>query len=129
MYNRRYNRKVMGVSDAVMRSWMAYHWPGNVRELQNVVNQGVLLSASDQIELLGVEYPGGSTQVQSTRLFDPQRDESLQSFVKQAVGEIEKASIEHILRECSFNQSKAAGILHMTRKTLAKKIQEYHIPK
>ena len=129
MYNRRYNRKVMGVSDVVMRSWMVYHWPGNVRELQNVVNQGVLLSASDQIELLGVEYPGGNMQAQPKRLFDPQRDESLQSFVKQAAGEIEKASIEHVLRECSSNQSKAAGILHMTRKTLAKKIQEYHIPR
>ncbi|PKL21246.1 MAG: hypothetical protein CVV48_08910 [Spirochaetae bacterium HGW-Spirochaetae-4] len=129
LYNRRYNRKVMGVSDAVMRSWMVYHWPGNVRELQNVVNQGVLLSASDQIELLGVEYPGGSMQAQPKRLFDPQRDESLQSFVKQAAGEIEKASIEHVLRECSSNQSKAAGILQMTRKTLAKKIQENHIPR
>ena len=108
---------------------MGYPWPGNVRELQNVVNQGVLLSASDQIELSQVDYPGSGRQPLQRRGFDPKQDESLQSYVRQITQEAEKSVIGKILGECDFNQSKAAAILGITRKTLAKKIQQLQIRK
>lgn len=129
MYNRRYTRNIRGVSSEVLRSWMDYPWPGNVRELQNVVNQGVLLSASDQIELSHVDYPGSKNQLANRVGFDPKRDRSLQSYVRGITQEIEKSAIEKVLGDCDFNQSKAAAKLGITRKTLAKKIQQLQIRK
>jgi len=122
VYNKRYNRRVRGISNAVLQRWMAYGWPGNVRELQNIVNQGVLLSTSDQIEMFGFEMPDGGVTTNSQRIFNPQRDGSLPEYVKQITAEIEWASIERVLRDCAHNQSKAAEVLKITRKTLAKKM-------
>jgi len=126
-YNQRYRKHIKGVADSVMRAWMDYRWPGNVRELQNVVNQGVLLSAPGQNELMAVPYPGASPQIVQDNIFDPNRHDSLESCVRQTVQELEKASIERILGTCSYNQSKTAEILHITRKTLAKKMHDYGI--
>ena len=128
-YNQRYRKHIKGVADSVMRAWMDYRWPGNVRELQNVVNQGVLLSAPGQNELMAVPYPGASPQIVQDNIFDPNRHDSLESCVRQTVQELEKASIERILGTCSYNQSKTAEILHITRKTLAKKMHDYGIRK
>jgi DNA-binding NtrC family response regulator len=128
-YNQRYRKHIKGVADSVMRAWMDYRWPGNVRELQNVVNQGVLLSAPGQNELMAVPYPGASPQIVQDNIFDPNRHDSLESCVRQTVQELEKASIEKILGTCSYNQSKTAEILHITRKTLAKKMRDYGIRK
>lgn len=129
IYNRRYKRNIRGISSEVLRSWMSYSWPGNVRELQNVVNQGVLLSASDQIELFHVDVPGSEEPSLQRRPFDPRRDGSLQSYIRQITQEAEKIAIEKTLTSCNFNQSKAATLLGMTRKTLAKKIQQLQIRK
>jgi DNA-binding NtrC family response regulator len=126
-YNQRYRKHIKGVADSVMRAWMDYRWPGNVRELQNVVNQGVLLSAPGQNELMAVPYPGASPQIVQDNIFDPNLHDSLESCVRQTVQELEKASIERILGTCSYNQSKTAEILHITRKTLAKKMHDYGI--
>ena len=126
-YNQRYRKHIKGVADSVMRAWMDYRWPGNVRELQNVVNQGVLLSAPGQNELMAVPYPGASPQIVQDNIFDPNRHDSLESCVRQTVQELEKASIERILGTCSYNQSKTAEILHITRKTLSKKMHDYGI--
>lgn len=128
-YNQRYRKHIKGVADSVMRAWMDYRWPGNVRELQNVVNQGVLLSAPGQNELMAVPYPGASPQIVQDNIFDPNLHDSLESCVRQTVQELEKASIERILGTCSYNQSKTAEILHITRKTLAKKMHDYGIRK
>ena len=41
--------------------------------------------------------------------------------------EVEKEHIAHVLDGCGFNQSRAAAILGIDRKTLRSKVREYQL--
>jgi transcriptional regulator with PAS, ATPase and Fis domain len=59
------------VSDDAMELLTNYRWPGNVRELQNVVEQMIAVSASDEIGV--ADLPPSVAVVQGTHLY-PQRE-------------------------------------------------------
>lgn len=42
---------VRGISDAALRTLIAWSWPGNVRELENVVERGVTLASGTMIDI------------------------------------------------------------------------------
>jgi len=95
---------------------MAYDWPGNVRELENVLQQTLLLSPFIVIlpENLPDRFrpeaiaPRGAELPEMTPLAEVQREQILQT-----------------LRKTSWNQTKAAEILGIDRKTLRMKIRRY----
>jgi len=106
------------VSMEAMELLMAYDWPGNVRELENVLQQTLLLSPF--VVILPENLPDrfrnkvgtskGSDLPEMTPLQEAQREQIL-----------------HTLKETSWNQSKAAEILGIDRKTLRMKIRRYGI--
>jgi transcriptional regulator with GAF, ATPase, and Fis domain len=49
-YNRKAGKKIMGVSDNVLKNMLDYHWPGNIRELENLIERSVLLAKGTVIE-------------------------------------------------------------------------------
>lgn len=51
-YNRKFNRKVRGVSDEAVALLEQYSWPGNVRELQNII-EGAFASTHDNLLSVG----------------------------------------------------------------------------
>jgi len=89
-----------------------YDWPGNVRELENVMERAVILCPFDTINLeclpkkmkvlAGEEYP----EVKEFNL-----------------PEIEKRTIIKALDKTSWNQSRAAGLLGISRKQLRTKMK------
>jgi transcriptional regulator with GAF, ATPase, and Fis domain len=48
---RRLGRRIERVPDAVMEALKGHDWPGNVRELKNVVEQAMIRSAGDALQL------------------------------------------------------------------------------
>ncbi len=50
-YGARLGKRIDTIPQAVMDALLAYPWPGNVRELENVIERGVILSRSAQLEL------------------------------------------------------------------------------
>ncbi|MRR16746.1 MAG: sigma-54-dependent Fis family transcriptional regulator [Deltaproteobacteria bacterium] len=104
------------VSPEAVELLMAYDWPGNVRELENVLQQTLLLSPFIVIlpENLParfrrtVDVPKGADLPEMTPLAEVQREQILQT-----------------LRKTSWNQTKAAEILGIDRKTLRMKIRRY----
>ncbi|KAF0160293.1 MAG: sigma-54-dependent transcriptional regulator [Syntrophaceae bacterium] len=104
------------LSVEAMELLMAYDWPGNVRELENVLQQTLLLSPFVVIlpENLPdrfrhkVEAKKGIDLLEMTPLEEVQREQILQT-----------------LKTTSWNQSKAADILGIDRKTLRMKIRRY----
>ena len=48
--NEKHNRKVVGVSEAVMNAFQAHAWPGNVRELRNTLERAVIVCDGPMIE-------------------------------------------------------------------------------
>ncbi|MBM4271125.1 MAG: sigma-54-dependent Fis family transcriptional regulator [Deltaproteobacteria bacterium] len=100
------------ISDEAMELLVAYDWPGNVRELQNVLEQTILLSPF--MVILPEHLP---------ERFRPRRDPRLPLLPP--LEEAERKQILQALQTTSWNQSQAAQLLGIDRKTLRTKIQRY----
>ena len=104
------------ISSEAMELLMSYTWPGNVRELENVLQQTLLLSPF--VVVLPENLP--------ERFW--QQKESKENITSADMGPLEEAQRDQIrqtLKEASWNQSKAAQILGIDRKTLRLKIRRY----
>lgn len=92
-----------------------YDFQGNVRELQHIIERGILLSRSDQIEAADLLLP--------TRKFA--RIEKLQSLC--SLEELEKIHIEGVLNNVKWNKTKAAEVLGVSVRNLYRKIDQYKL--
>ncbi|MEN6468866.1 MAG: sigma-54 dependent transcriptional regulator [Smithella sp.] len=104
------------VSMEAMELLMAYDWPGNVRELENVLQQTLLLSPF--VVILPENLPDRFRQKVEIKKSAAMQDRS-------PLEEVQREQILQTLKETSWNQSKAAEILGIDRKTLRMKIRRY----
>jgi DNA-binding NtrC family response regulator len=107
------------VSPAARELLLRHDWPGNVRELRNVVERAVVLCAGDAI--LPDDLPP-SLQRAPDRAPPPDR------AAGPLVGELkalERARIGEALERCGGNQSRAAELLGMPRRTLVSRLAEF----
>jgi DNA-binding NtrC family response regulator len=91
-----------------------YTWPGNIRELRSVITKATIFSKSDVIR---------PEDLPAHILTDKK---PLQSPPK-SLEDLEKDHIVKVLEDTGGNQSKAAEILGINRKTLYKKIHKYQL--
>ena len=107
---------------AALERLQGYRWPGNVRELRNVLERVLLLEADDEIraEHLPPEMAIGAAVAGSGG--DP-----FPAGVVRPLADIEKLAIEHALRVCDGNKTRAATLLGIARQTLRTKLKEYAI--
>lgn len=104
------------VSPEAMELLMAYDWPGNVRELENALQQTLLLSPF--VVILPENLPDRLRQKMENKI-------SVNSSEMTPLEEVQREQILQTLRETSWNQSRAAEILGIDRKTLRAKIRRY----
>jgi len=116
-YNKETSKSVEGISPEAMAMLHRYPWPGNIRELENCIERAVILC---QHRMILPQHVLLSEDV-SVPIPSPDRRDM------RALKEVEKEHIVHILASCDFNQSKAAAILGIDRKTLRSKIREYQL--
>ena len=104
------------VSPEAMELLMAYDWPGNVRELENVLQQTLLLSPF--VVILPENLPDRFRQKKEKKKSNGSSDMT-------PLEEVQREQILQTLKATSWNQSKAAEILGIDRKTLRMKIRRY----
>jgi DNA-binding NtrC family response regulator len=104
------------ISVEAMELLMAYSWPGNVREVENVLQQTLLLSPF--VVILPENLPQRFQQHK-----EPVGNINLPEMTPLA--EAERDMILQTLKAASWNQSKAAQLLGIDRKTLRLKIRRY----
>lgn len=112
-------KKVLTVSDEVMKLFQDYHWPGNVRQLRNVMERAVVLSKGDTItprELPEEFIP----------LTDLKKKEDSFHTLK-TLSELESEAVRNALRVCNGNKSKTARMLGISRKALYKRLKDWNI--
>lgn len=100
------------LSSAALSRLEAHAWPGNIRELRNVVERAVVLCGDGPIEpehLFPADLVGGL----SGNAGDGPQDE--------------RARIMAALQECAGNQTRAAKLLGISRKTLGVKMDKLGI--
>ena len=116
-FNKKYSKKVKGLSEGAFSSLYNYHFPGNIRELENLI-EGIL----------AVIPPGKNTitekELKEHLLWQQPKGSEHQLL---ALDRLEKFALEQALRECKGNKSKAADILGISRDTLYRKLKQYGV--
>jgi len=95
----------------------SYDWPGNIRELKNAIDRAVLLSSGDSIDPKAV--PAGE------HVGDPVAGARL----RQDLATFERQRIVEALDKCAGNQTKAARLLGVSRRTLVSRLGAYNLPR
>jgi two-component system, NtrC family, response regulator AtoC len=124
------------ISREAMKLLMAYHWPGNIRELRNVMERALLLCTSGDIrpEHLPTEKMRGPhpDQVASARpAISTAAFATAPPFpaVEPPPDADERQRIMDALTEAGGNQTEAAKLLGISRRTLINRVIQYDIPR
>jgi DNA-binding NtrC family response regulator len=126
------------VSAEAMEVLLAYDWPGNIRELKNVVERAAVLCEGPEILIdhLPVEkmrpghqmYVDIATAAAAPNLTLARVDRNLRTLTDPT--EIaERNRIVGALAQCASNQTRAAKLLGVSRRTLVSKLDYYGIPR
>jgi DNA-binding NtrC family response regulator len=126
-----------GPSQAVLDVLMKHDWPGNVRELEQVIRRtvidsGALLDAAAvrrTIRTLAPQSGGKVALSERSEAEGRMRDDAEESSAPELISleEAERRHIAAVLRAACGNQTQAAFILGIERKTLARKIKRLSI--
>jgi DNA-binding NtrC family response regulator len=108
-FNRRFGRKVEGLSNETWDCLLSYDWPGNIRELKNVLEALFIHTSSVEIseEELPLHLRKGSAAAGIT---GNERERLLSALVS-----------------ANWNKSRAADKLRWSRMTLYRKMAKYHV--
>ncbi|WP_156921947.1 sigma-54-dependent Fis family transcriptional regulator [Azorhizobium doebereinerae] len=118
-------RNPPALSPSVLDALMKWRFPGNVRELKNVVERALLLCDEGRLEPrhLPAELRGEPGVPAPALPAQPRAGAGLRAMVQC----YEAALIEVQLRETGWNQSRAADLLKISRRSLVDKVQRYAI--
>jgi transcriptional regulator with AAA-type ATPase domain/tetratricopeptide (TPR) repeat protein len=107
-------------ANTALSALKSFSWPGNIRQLSNVIERTVLLSDSLTIsaELLQLPSTSISTATEDTRSISPL-----------TADEQARAELVNALSATSWNISRTAARLGLTRKTIRARIARYQIIK
>jgi two-component system response regulator HydG len=133
-YKQKTGRFISGISKDALQALMSCDWPGNVRELENAVERAVIIASGRQIELTDLpEAISRSLLEERSRLRGERaaaanagRTIALEINVPSSLDEIERRAIEATLDYTAGDKTRAARALGIGRKTLYRKLQQYH---
>jgi two-component system response regulator AtoC len=139
---RRSGLPVPEISPAAIEALHRYSWPGNVRELKNVMERAPFVCGGDAIRVEHIP----SDANEGDGLFPPEEAEATEVFrpapfplmpaatppVRAAAGEpadAERARIAQALEQCAGNQTRAARLLGVSRRTLINHLERLNMPR
>lgn len=132
--NRVNGRAVRGIAPEVLYLLERYPWPGNVRELRNTVDRAVVVASGEVVtvddlpERLTRAVDTAHVPTEITTPPEPVPDPGFPGTdLKARVRAFEKALIRNALASAEGNQTRAAQILAMPRRTLVYKLRAYQM--
>jgi DNA-binding NtrC family response regulator len=108
-------RRIPTLSRDALTALAAYSWPGNVRELAHVLERGLV--ATDAKSITAADLPD--------TLLSPEAIVEGAVEGRPTLDELERRYIAVVLKDTRGNQSRAAGILGISRKALWEKRKRY----
>jgi len=121
----RMGRPMPAIRAEALRVLDAHTWPGNVRELRNAVERAAVLAAGGAIGPEHVVLDRRSSGTRAISVEAPVSDRVLRADV----ADLERRRVVDALDRSGGNQSQAAKLLGITRKTLASHMDTYGVPR
>jgi DNA-binding NtrC family response regulator len=119
--NRRFHKRVEGLSPEALAALNAYRWPGNVRELENVIERCVVLAQGPIIQLndlpLDVSLPQQAPKVRAAEALP----------LNEATDQFEQQIVLRVLERVGWNLTEAGRILEIHRNSLRVKLARWGI--
>jgi transcriptional regulator of acetoin/glycerol metabolism len=111
------------IEPLLLERLVAHSWPGNVRQLRNVLRTMLALRTSDRLTLADFNErwrDGGSAE-------NPHGDEALVpgGDSGSVLSHAERDALRRTLEMCQWNVSAAAARLHISRRTIYRKIHRH----
>jgi two-component system, NtrC family, response regulator AtoC len=133
---RRSGRIEPHLTPAAVERLLGHDWPGNVRELKNVMERATLLAtgAAIDFEHVALETPSQlddatGDEAETTVVGIPNTfARSLQTGATDGA-ELEKERVISALEACGGNQTRAAKLLGVSRRTLVNRIDGFSLPR
>jgi PAS domain S-box-containing protein len=125
-YNRKFKRRLEGISPEAMALMLNHDWPGNVRELRNAIERAMILEDSSFIT-------AQSLPMSISRQAPGQTLVTLESFPRaipdggMSLEDNEKRLLVQALEKTGGNQTQAARLLRITRDTLRYKMKKFDL--
>ncbi len=116
-------KTVKGFTAETMDALTNHAWPGNVRELRTAIEHAVVLCRSERIALR--DLPLSVRGIDSSGAHSEMKRLLVQGDL--TVKEAEKQLIQRALKECDGSRTAAARKLGMSRRTLHRKLHDYHL--
>jgi two-component system, NtrC family, response regulator AtoC len=138
---RRVGRSELPMTEQALAFLLSQNWPGNIRELRNSIDRAVTLCTGDIIDVHHLA-PSESTfqpvtmlPTQETSVFPipssptlpdlSSADLGLHEDARRATRELERRRIAEAMERCGGNQTRAAQLLRISRRTLVARLTEY----
>ncbi|MBX3233348.1 MAG: sigma 54-interacting transcriptional regulator [Labilithrix sp.] len=109
------------MGDEALALLRAHAWPGNVRELRNVVERALLLCQGDAI--------GAEHIVTGALSAQPKKAAPSSRSLADEVADLERRRILEALEQAGGNQTEAAQLLGVPRRTLIARLEQYGVPR
>ena len=127
------DRPVPKLVPAALKLLLTYAWPGNIRELRNTIERALLLSTGDSItpEDLPLEKMR-ATPMSMERVSEaaPRTARTCSRWPRSTrQSRLDYERIVESLSLCSGNQTRAAKLLGMSRRTFCARLKAYNIPR
>lgn len=116
------NKPFLKISKEALDMLQRYEWKGNIRELKNTMENMVVLSNRDTLEVEDIPV-----YIRNKVESKEDKETMYPMDLNMAVQILEKNKIQEALEKTSGNRSKAAKILNIPRTTLYYKMDQYEI--
>jgi len=113
-FNKANNKTIVRIDSDAMNAYMEYDWPGNVRELENAIERATVLCPTDTITLKYLPKA-----ICRMYLQDNHKVETFDLM------ETEKRLLLNALEKTSWNQTKSAEMLGISRKQFRTKMKHH----
>ncbi|WDP86894.1 MAG: sigma-54-dependent Fis family transcriptional regulator [Desulfobacter sp.] len=115
-------KQISGIERRAESYLLNYTFPGNVRELKNMIAAAVLMEKTERLKSASFRVSAGDDPPAQAN-DDPTNDDA----ITWPLAKLEQFHILRVMESVKNNQTRAAGILGIGRKTLHRKLKSYEI--
>ena len=118
------NDAAVEIEPQLLARLVHHSWPGNVRQLRNVLRTMVALRTSERLTLaeFNEEWLAGAVPEEALRL---ESEAALDADGESVLSGAERDALRRMLESCQWNVSAAAARLHISRRTIYRKIHRH----